>query len=164
MKQYCYATSVFCLLLLSISSSAQSFNGNKVAMTSFLTRMYKSAPFEGVKVVEDYDSKYLVSVVNLEKSKYPTVFMMNRVAQTKAQSLANTFLNGSVISSDLVIRTSEAKSATGSTSTVETIEAIRDNAMGFVRGLELLTNFDTDEDKRMVFVYYRELAQTPTAK
>jgi len=36
--------------------------------------------------------------------------------------------------------------------------------MGFVRGLELLTNFDTDEDKRMVFIYYRELTQTPATK
>lgn len=165
MKQYHYPASIIlCLLLVSLTGSAQSFNGDKMAMTGFLSRMYKTAPFEGVKVVEDYDSKYLVSVVNLEKSKYPTVYMMNRVAQTKAQSLANTFLNGSVISSDLVIRTSEAKSTAGSTSAVETIEAIRDNAMGFVRGLELLTNFDTDEDKRMVFIYYRELTQTPATK
>ena len=134
-----------------------------MALTGFLSRMYKNAPFEGVKVVEDYNSKYLVAVVNLEKAKYSTVYIMNRVAQTKAQSQANTFLNGSVISSDLIIRTTETKSANG-TSTVETIEAIRDNAMGFVKGLELLTNFDTDEDKRMVFIYYRELNPSPTSK
>jgi hypothetical protein len=155
---------ILSLLLCGLGCEAQSFNGDKVALTGFLSRMYKNAPFEGVKVVEDYNSKYLVSVVNLEKVKYPTVYMMNRVAQTKAQSLANTFLNGSVISSDLIIRTSETRSASGSTSTVETIEAIRDNAMGFVKGLELLTNFDTDEDKRMAFIYYRELNPSPASK
>lgn len=165
MKPHLYSPIlILSLLLVALTCEAQSFNGDKIALTGFLSRMYKNAPFEGVKVVEDYNSKYLVSVVNLEKAKYPTVYTMNRVAQTKAQAQANTFLNGSVISSDLVIRTSETKSASGSTSTVETIEAIRDNAMGFVRGLELLTNFDTDEDKRMVFIYYRELTQTPASK
>jgi hypothetical protein len=47
--------------------------------------MYISNPFEGVKILDDYDHQYLVSVVNLDKTKYTNQSVMNRVAQVKAQ-------------------------------------------------------------------------------
>lgn len=153
-------TTLCVLLLTSIfthSTIAQSFNEEKTSMVNFLKRMYNSVPFEGVKAVEDYDNKYLISVVSLEKAKYTSPSIMNRVAQTKAQSQANTFFNGSTISSDFVIKTSETKSKDSTKTTVETVESIKENSLGFVKGMELLTNFDTDEGKRMVFIYYRNL-------
>ena len=76
---------------------------------------------------------------------------MNRVAQVKAQSHANTFFNGSTISSDLVITTTEKKDKEASGSMTETIETIKENASVFTQGLELLINFDNSDDKRMVF-------------
>jgi hypothetical protein len=84
---------------------------------------------------------------------------MNRVAQVKARQQANTFFNGSTISSDLVIKTTETKDSTSTETTVEMIESIRENSLGFVEGLELLTNFQTDEGKRMVFVFSREMKE-----
>jgi hypothetical protein len=83
---------------------------------------------------------------------------MNRVAQVKAQSQANTFLNGSNISMDIVIRTTETTDTTLNTKMiVETVESIKQNSSGFSQGLELLTNFDNSDGKRMVFIYMREL-------
>jgi len=84
---------------------------------------------------------------------------MYRVAQVKAQQQANTFFNGSTISSDLVIKTTETKDSTSTKSTVEMIESIRENSVGFVQGMELLTNFDTEKSKRMVLIYYREMKE-----
>ena len=85
---------------------------------------------------------------------------MMRVAQVKAQSQANTFFNGSTIATDFVIKTTEEKQngTIDSKSTVETIETIRENSIGFVKAMELLTNFDIEDGKRMVFIYYKELA------
>ena len=121
--------------------------------------MYKASPFEGVKIVEDYDRQYLLSVVSLDKEKYSNPSIINRVAQVKAQSQANTFLNGANISMDMVIKTSET-SVEGSVNTiVESIETIKQNSMGFTQGLELLANFDDEESKRMVFMYYREIKE-----
>ena len=37
------------------------------------------------------------------------------------------------------------------------IETIKENAMGFVNSLELLTNFDIEESKRMLFIFYKEI-------
>jgi len=139
------------------TSFSQSFNEDKTAFANFIKRMYNSTPFEGVKVVDDYDHKYFISVLSLEKAKYTNISTMNRVAQVKAQSQANTFFNGSTISSDLIIKTYEQKSKDSTSTIIQTIESIKENAMGFTQGLELLINFDTEEGKRMVFVYFREL-------
>lgn len=147
------------LLLLSVFSSySQSINDDKTSLTNFIKRMYNSAPFEGVKVIDDYDHQYFISVLSLEKGKHPNDSMMNRVAQVKGQSQANIFFNGSTISSDLVIKTTENKLTDKTTTTaVETIESIKENAMGFVKSMELLTNFDNSDGKRMVFIFYKEL-------
>ena len=85
---------------------------------------------------------------------------MNRVAQVKAQSQANTYLNGSSISTDIVIKTTEQKAGDKTNTVVESIESIKENAVGFSQGLELLTNFDDEQSKRMVFIYYREIKKT----
>jgi len=146
------------ILFISIFTNAQSFNEDKTTFANFIKRMYTASTFEGVKVVDDYDHKYLISVLSLEKAKYAgNPSAMDRVAQVKAQSQANTFLNGATISSDLIIKTTEKKSKDSTSVLVETIESIKQNAMGFTRGLELLTNFDNVDGKRMVYVYMREM-------
>jgi hypothetical protein len=144
------------LISYSAISYSQSINDDKISVTNFIKRMYNAAPFEGVKVIDDYDHQYFISVLSLEKGKYPNEAMMNRVAQVKGQSQANIFFNGSTISSDLVIKTTENKTTDKpTTSAVETIESIKENAMGFVKSMELLTNFGNSDGKRMVFIFYK---------
>jgi hypothetical protein len=147
-------------LFLSLSAFGQSFNEDKTSMTNFIKRMYKATPFEGVKIIDDYDHQYLVSVLSLDKTKYPNPSIMNRVAQVKAQSQANTYLNGSNTNMDLVVKTREQKTGEKTETVVESIESIKENAVGFSQGLELLTNFDDETSKRMVFIYYREIKKT----
>jgi len=146
------------VILVSMKSYGQGFSDEKVSLSNFLKRMYTATPFEGVKIIDDYDHQYLVSVISLEKAKYTSESTMNRVAQVKAQSQASTFLNGATISMDMVITTKETKDSTNNVKTiVETVEQIKQNSMGFSIGLELLTNFDNADSLRMVFIYIREL-------
>jgi hypothetical protein len=145
-------------LAFTLTANAQSYNDDKTAFTNFLKRMYTATPFEGVKIVDDYDHQYLLSVISLEKAKYTNPSIMNRVAQVKAQSQASTFLNGATISMDMLITTREIKDSTNNVQTiVETVESIKQNSMGFTQGLELLTNFENTDSIRMVFMYYREI-------
>jgi hypothetical protein len=118
-----------------------------------------SSPFEGVKIVDDYNHQYLVSVISIEKAKYSSESVMNRVAQVKAQSQASTFINGANISMDMVITTKETKdSSNKSLSTItETVESIKQNAVGFSKGLEFLTNFDNADNLKKIFIFIREL-------
>lgn len=149
---------VIIIIIVSIKSYGQGFSDEKVSLTNFIKRMHTAKPFEGVKIVDDYDHQYLISVISLEKVKYTSESIMNRVAQVKAQSQASTFLNGATISMDMVITTKETKDSTNNVKTiVETVEQIKQNSVGFSQGLELLTNFDNADSLRMVFIYIREL-------
>ncbi len=125
---------------------------------NFVKRIYLSSPFEGVKIVDDYDHQYLVSVISLEKAKYSTESLMHRVAQVKAQSQANTFLNGATISMDIVITTNESNDALNNLAIiVETIEQIKQNSVGFSQGLELLSNFYSSDNLFMIYFYIVKL-------
>jgi len=137
---------------------SQGYNEDKTSLTNFVKRMYKSAPFEGVRVIEDYDNKYIISVLSLEKAKYTSNSIMTRIADTKSKRQVSTFFNGSDITSDFIIKTTEEKiDSTEVKTTIETIESIKENSVGFVNGLELMTNFDIEEGKRKLFIYYKKL-------
>ena len=148
----------FLCIHISFYSCSQSINDDKVSLANFIKRMYSSTPFEGVKIMDDYEHQYLVSIVSLDKSKYTSESTMHRVAQVKAQSQANTFLNGASISMEMIITTKEIKDSTNNKKTIiETVEKIKQNSTGFTQGLELLVNFDSTGNLRMVYVYVREL-------
>ena len=133
---------------------AQSYNTERTALARFLTRMYHSAPFEGVKAVNDYDNNYLISVVVLDPAKYGgNESTMSRVAGVKAMSQASRFFSGSKITADLVIKTTEDSEGEALT---EMIETINENSIGFVKALEELTNFENESNKK-VFIYITEI-------
>jgi hypothetical protein len=132
---------------------AQSYNSDRVSFTNFLIRMYNDAPFEGVRAVDDYDDSYLISVLALDKDKYKTDAILNRVASVKAMANASRYLNGSVITQDMIIHTSENSDGTSDT---EIIENIRENSVGYVKALEQLTNF-ARKDGRQVFIFITKL-------
>ena len=140
-------------LLFSGNISAQSFNADKMALTNFLIRMYKHAPFD-VKVVNDYSDNYLVSAVVLYPAKYGgNESTMMRVASVKAMSQASRYFNGSSITADLLITTKEDTDGNANT---EIIEKIKENTVGYVNQLEHLSNFTNDEGKQ-VFLYMKQI-------
>lgn len=143
------------LLLIAVCAGAQGFNNDKTELSMFVDRMYHNAPFEGVKVMQDYDNEYILSVVVLSVTNYSSESDMNRVAMVKAQRQVSTFFNGSTITSDLVITTSE--NPVDSTVTNTLTETICDRSIGYVRQLELLTSFPVEQGARKVFVYYKKL-------
>jgi hypothetical protein len=147
------------LALLPLISYAQDYSSDKTTLANFLKRMYNQTAFEGVKIVEDYDAQYFISVLSLDKSRYQTPNALFRVANVKALRQASEFVNGGKITSDLVIRTTEVKDSAGAiTLSEETIEKI--HSVGFVQGMELLINFASADDTQMVFIYLREIGAT----
>lgn len=149
------------VILMGSVSNAQSYNQEKTALTNFLIRMYENAPFEGVRAVDDYEQQYLISVLTLDPTKYGgNESAMFRVAGVKAMSQASRFFNGSNITSDLIIRTSEKSDGTADT---EMIETIKENSVGFVRTLELLANFALDNG-RMAFIYFTPIKNQATTE
>ena len=141
-------------LMVAFGVQAQSYNSDRISFTNFLIRMYNNAPFEGVRVVNDYDNAYLISVLALNKGIYKTEGVLNRVASVKAMAQASRFFNGSNITQDMIIRTSKKSE---STSDMEIIENIRENSVGYVKALEQLTNF-VRKDGLLVFIFISPVA------
>lgn len=139
----------FYLFCIALGAYAQSYNNERIAFTNFLVRMYNNAPFEGIRIVNDYNETYLISVLALDKAKYKTDAIMNRVASVKAMANASRYFNGSNITSDIIIHTTEKSDGKLET---EIIENIRENSVGYVKSLEQLTNF-TRKDSKQVFIY-----------
>lgn len=145
----------FLLCIVSSFGFAQSYNAEKTALTNFLIRLYENAPFDGVKAVEDYDNAYLMSVVKLDKSKYKSEATLNRVASVKAMSQASRFFNGSNITDEMIIRTTDRQDGSSGT---EIIENIKEHSVGYVRQLEQLTNFPA-KDNEQVFIFITPLTK-----
>lgn len=136
-----------------LSATAQSYNSDRVAFTNFLIRMYNNAPFEGVRAVNDYDDAYLISVLALDKEKYKTEAALNRMASVKAMANASRYLNGSQITQEMIIHTTEKQDGTSDT---DIVESIRENSVGYVKALEQLTNFKR-KDGMQVFIFITPL-------
>lgn len=137
-----------------LAIKAQSYNSDRVSFTNFLVRMYNNAPFEGVRAVNDYDDAFLISVLALDKEKYKTEAILNRVASVKAMANASRYFNGSNITQDMIIHTTEKSDGTSDT---EIIENIRENSVGYVKALEQLTNFKR-KDGMQVFIFITPLS------
>ena len=119
---------------MAVSTFSQSYNQEKVALTNFLVRMYRAEPFEGVKVVSDYDNNYLLSVV-LVANNGQSEIARNRIAQVKSQRQISQYLGGLVqVSSETIIRTTEKVKEEKSVE--EITDIIKENSIGFYRKAE----------------------------
>jgi hypothetical protein len=73
---------------------------------------------------------------------------------------ASRFFNGSNITQDMIIRTTDK---TDGTSDTEIIEDIRENSVGYVKALEQLTNFKR-KDGQQVFIFFTKLSANKNQK
>ena len=80
------------------------------------------------------------------------------MANVKAMAQASRYLNGSTISQDIIIHTTEKKDGTSDT---KIIENILENSIGYVKALEQLTNFKR-EDGMQVFIFIVPLSKEET--
>lgn len=144
---------LFVVILMHFQLFSQSISDDKVSLSNYIKRMYENLPFDGVKVLDDSQKQYLVSVISLDKKKYNgDVSTMSKVSKLKAQSQMNSFLNGSIINSEMIIKTTENKD---SVSTI-TIEQIKESANGHIDAIELLSNFEYQVNK-LIFIYIKPL-------
>jgi hypothetical protein len=149
------AVSLLALLFLFTNGVfAQGYDQERIQLEKFIERMYNNAPFDGCRIIDDYDNSYLLSVVALDKSKYKTAQIMNRVAEVKSQRNAGEFFNGSQSYSEMTIKT--PKGEEHESDMAEVYELIRINSIGYVKQMQLLTSFE-DNAGMYVFVYYKKV-------
>lgn len=142
-------------LIFDIQVFAQGFNQGQTALKNFLVRMYKANPFEGVKIVSDYDNNYVLSVVLVKNGTSESA--MNRIAQVKSQRQVSQYLNGVVTTeSETIIRTTEKVKEN---KTIEEItDVIREHSIGFTKAMEVLTVIDA-KDNQKCYMFYRKVEE-----
>jgi hypothetical protein len=118
-------------------------------LSKFVKNNYLKEPFDGSRIVASPNNNFFISVVSLDPTKYTNSSLMDKVAQIKSNQQANTIFNGSTVSSDIIISTEQ----NGKGITTSSLEVIREQTMGFVKGLMALMKFDHNGKK--VFVYYQ---------
>jgi hypothetical protein len=142
-------------LIFDIQVFAQGFDQERTALRNFLVRMYKANPFEGVKIVSDYDNNYVLSVVLVKSGTSESA--MNRIAQVKSQRQVSQYLNGVVTTeSETIIRTTEKVKEN---KTIEEItDIIREHSIGFTKAMEVLTVID-EKDNQKCYMFYRKVEE-----
>ena len=142
-------------LMAAIQVFAQGFDQERTALRNFLVRMYKANPFEGVKIVSDYDNNYVLSVVLVKNGTSESA--MNRIAQVKSQRQVSQYLNGVVTTeSETIIRTTEKVKEN---KTIEEItDIIREHSVGFTKAMEVLTVIDA-KDNQKCYMFYRKVEE-----
>ena len=118
-------------------------------LDEFITEIIKKKSIDGARIISAPSNKYIVSTITLENIKYTTSEMRDKVAFMKAKQLVNTLVNGSTITSEQIIRTDESDKRTEITNT----EIVKERAMGFIQGLELLFGKEITPNKT-TYVYY----------
>ena len=148
---------ILLLALITISRvHAQSYDEDRIVLANFVERLYNNNPFEGCRILDDYDNKYLLSVVLLDPSKQKVKSAMNRTAQIKSQRNAGEFVNGTQTYSEFVIKTPKGENRNSEENLSQTFDVIRSNSTGYIQQMQLLTTFE-DEDHMKVYVFYKEL-------
>ena len=118
-------------------------------LSEFISDAYKIQPFDGGKIIAATNCNYFISVVTLDRSKYGTESVMDRVALLKAKQQANTLFNGSTINSDLIVFTDPRSEK------AVTTERIREQSKGFIAGLEPLKKIELTG--KVVYLFYHKL-------
>lgn len=133
------------IILLYTTPQAQSYNTNRIALSNFLTRMYTNQPFEGVKVVQDYENTYLLSVVLVTPSSSESA--NNRIAQVKCNRQMSQYLGGlTTIDSKTIIKTTESTKT--NETTAEITDIIKEHSIGYTRSMEILNIIDLDSGQK----------------
>ena len=138
-----------------ITIYSQSFNIEKNVFINFLKRQYEQEGYEGIKLIEDYEKNYIISILSLNKKTYSSSSTMFRVAKVKATQQIGAYISGTQVSSELLIRIVDDDR---DSIRVEKMEVIIEQSQSFVREVEFLTSFPKkDTENEVVFIYGKEI-------
>ena len=139
-------------------SFSQDYSTGKVGLGNFIRRMYISQPFNGVKLLQTQEGEdYLVSVVELKKDPSKSETIQSRIASVKAKAYASQYINGSNVTTEVIVVTTEERLKDSVINKTTMQETLKESSMGFVDGIELLTKFDSPDNIHLVYVYYKLL-------
>jgi hypothetical protein len=143
---------------LNYELSAQDFGSEKVDISNYVRRMYYSHPFNGIKILQTQDGvDYMISVVELKKETSKLESIQSRIASIKAKGYASQYMNGSNVSTEVLVVAIEEKVKDSVIIKTSMNEIMKESSIGFVDGIELLTKFESADANFLIYVFYKNL-------
>lgn len=139
------------ILVIAMIASAQSYNSDLYELGQHVQRMYLNEPFQGARIVENVDNCYLITVV--AESPGENDYLVQRKAEVKGMSYANTFINGAHVSQNTIIH---MKMNSKGYSDEEIEDFFEARSMGYVQTMQVISTF-TDSQGKKVFVFCKQL-------
>jgi hypothetical protein len=158
---------IFIFFLFSIHNlSAQENISKTLKISDMITKVFEKTQFEGVQIMKIKRKSYVVCSVILP---YESSSDMALIAQQTAERNLLAFLNNDQISSTTTIElietaTGEISSENGSSKDVEytkkTIDKIKRNTSGFIKGVQCIYVKEDEIKKRKIYLFYCPLKKT----
>jgi hypothetical protein len=118
-------------------------------LSSFISGKLRENLFDGARVVISPKERYVVATVTLDNQKQGSMSMRDRLARMRANQMSNTLINGSAITSEIVLRT-DGENA----SETDVSEVIKEFSMGFIPGLQMLSSQEVVEGSTTYIFYF----------
>lgn len=131
----------------------QNYEKNDFAMIIEQMHSNYSLPFDGCRLVDDYDHCYLVSIVVIGETQNNGEMSMSNVAKATALRKASQFFRGS-LTRNSVITTPRVEEYGISAMRNISLETIKMYSEQYVNQMTLLTSFE-NEYKAKVYVFYK---------
>lgn len=145
-------------VLISAISLAQS-NCEEIKDTKLvelLESKYKENPIEGAKYVFIDSCKFLIGV-GITSTSSKNVSVMNRVASVKARRGVLLLLNNPKVTSETTIQTEQIISESNTEFIEHYFDKIKEEASGFVNGMETLTAFKSSDGSNYIYIIVQPL-------
>lgn len=126
-------------------------------LEDYIKDRYEDVPIEGVKLIDFGNTQYMVSMSMTSVSTRKSISSLNRVCMIKARREALKFVEGSSITSETILNTSEVVTDRGVEFYEEFFDSIKENSSGWVDGMSVLTSWYFNNKKDYALVIYTEL-------
>ena len=123
-------------------------------LANYVKTYYLEQPFEGVKILETDSGVYLVSIGVVSFADYKDQSSRDRVAVIKARRNALLYMQGSIVTSEQLLKTSETITGNGASYYEQYIDKISETSAGFIDGMTTLTTFKSKNNKEYIHAIY----------
>lgn len=136
------------------SSKPQCDDNDKEKLIVVLKKELVLNPMEGAKIINLGNCKYIVGI-GITDTTSKTSSVLNRLCAVKARRAISMFINNPKITSETTLRTEQRLSDSEVNYFESYIDNIKENVSGFVKEMETLTSFYSEDGKTYIYVIYK---------
>lgn len=125
-------------------------------LKDYVKSKYSLNPIEGTEYITIDKCKFLLGI-GITSSTSKNLSVMNRVSSVKARRQVLQLFSGTKITTETIIREKEITTNNSSSYVSSYLDVIKENASGFVNGMETLLAFKSTDGSNYVYIITQKL-------